>query len=183
MPLPGRLWYQIILNTRCTWLHGDPRGFRSTNKRITSNGDYRHPPPQGEHADLHRYHQKRSTAPVRIPRQLFPHIGHKLIEKIHAQGHRLLVVSVDAVHVHLLVELPRERKRIKHLVGLWKQAASHAVRHEMPGRLWAEDCDPEPMNDQAHQRNTFYYILKHAQHGAWTWHFDQEGEAPEGKSG
>jgi len=176
MPAPGKQWYQIVLNTHRSWLHGDSRGFRSKDHRIHSSGDYKAPPPPGEHAGLHR-HEQRFGPPVRLPQKLWPIIGETLIEKVRRQGHRLLVVSVDAMHAHLLVELPPDRKAIKRIVGLWKQAASHAVRDVLPGRVWSEDCDPQPMRDRAHQLNTFHYILSHAQRtGAWVWHFKMEGD-------
>ena len=171
MPQPGRQWYQVILNTRCSWLHGDPRGFRSKNHRIHSSGDYKHRPPQGEHAGLYRYHQERGGKPIRIPKDLFPVIGKRLVSKIESQGHRLLAVSLDPHHVHLLVELPGDRKSIRKIVGTWKQAASHAIRERLPGKIWAEDCDPESMKDRNHQRNTFFYILRHGQKDAWTWDY------------
>ena len=174
MPSPGKQWYQIILNTHRSWLHGDPRGFRSKQHRIHSSGDYRNPPPKGEHVGLHRY-EKQYGKPVKLPSKLWPVIGQRLVEKVESQSYRVLTVSVDAMHAHLLVELPPDRKAIKRIVGLWKQAASHAVRDVLPGRIWSEDCDPEPMNDRRHQVNTFHYILRHAQTtGAWVWHFKMD---------
>lgn len=67
MPAPGMRWRHLILNTRCTWLHGDERGFRSRGHRIHSSGDYKDPPPPDEHEGLRRYHQTRSGEPVIIP--------------------------------------------------------------------------------------------------------------------
>jgi hypothetical protein len=50
MAQPGMLWRHVIINTFCTWLHSDERGFRSRKHRIHSSGDYRRRPPKGEHA-------------------------------------------------------------------------------------------------------------------------------------
>lgn len=92
------------------------------------------------------------------------------------QEHRLLAISVDTHHVHLLVKLPNDRNAIRKIVGTWKQAASHAVRDRLPGKIWAEDCDPRPMKNREHHRNTFLYILRHAKEGAWTWDYrEHEG--------
>jgi hypothetical protein len=52
-----------ILNARCSWLHGDKRGFRSREHRMQSSGDYKHRPPE-EHAGLRKYHEHRSSEPV-----------------------------------------------------------------------------------------------------------------------
>ncbi len=54
MPTPGKCWWHNILSTHGSWLPGNPRGFRSRNHRIHSSGDYKNPPPLGEHAGLHR---------------------------------------------------------------------------------------------------------------------------------
>lgn len=173
MPRVGHFWYQIILNTHSSWLPGDKRGFRSRQGHIHSSGDYRNPPPADEHASFRTYQQQQSGRPVRIPPELRPIICTRLIEKIESQNYRLLAVAIDSLHAHLLVELPRDRKTIKRTVGSWKQATSHAVRQELPGKLWSAGCDPEVMKDKQHQQNTFRYILKHADRGAVTWRFDQ----------
>ena len=169
MPQSGHLWYHVVLNTHRTWLPGDRRGFRSRDGHIHSSGDYRNPPPENEHAGFRNYHQHRSGEPVRIPRSLQAVICSKLVEKIHSQNYRVLAAAVDDCHAHLLVELPSDRRQIKKVVGLWKQAASHAVRDQMPGRVWAEDCDPVPIEDRPHQIRTYRYILGHASQGAVTW--------------
>jgi len=70
MPSPGQRWYHIILNTRGTWLPGDPRGFRSQSHKIHSSGDYKHPPPKGEHAGLHHYSKMISGPPVSLKESL-----------------------------------------------------------------------------------------------------------------
>jgi hypothetical protein len=50
MPLPGMAWRHLVIFTHNSWLPGDPRGFRSQNHKILSSGDYKNPPPPGEHA-------------------------------------------------------------------------------------------------------------------------------------
>jgi hypothetical protein len=52
MPTFGKRWRHVIVNTRCSWLHGDLRGFRNRKHRIHSSGDYRNPPPPEEHRVL-----------------------------------------------------------------------------------------------------------------------------------
>ena len=45
-------WFHIMLGSRCSWLHGDARGFRDRKHRLHSTGDYKNPPPSKEHADV-----------------------------------------------------------------------------------------------------------------------------------
>src|SRR3954447_13436852 len=105
MPRPGMLWRHIIINTKSTWLHGDPRGFRSRKHRIHSSGDYKNPPPPGEHAGLHRYHKDRSSQEVTIPRELRPTIGRTLLAHLRSSGRRVFAIAVGRVHAHGVVEL------------------------------------------------------------------------------
>src|SRR5205814_7189946 len=64
MPRPGMMWRHVVISTRRSWLHGDRRGFRSRGHRIHSSGDYRDPPPQGEHEGLLGYHETRAKGPA-----------------------------------------------------------------------------------------------------------------------
>jgi len=176
MPTPGKAWHHIIFNTRSSWLTGDPRGFRSRNHRKHSDGDYKSPPPAGQHAGLHRMVREASRSAVKLPKQLWPVIGEAVLDKCVEQDHRVLVIAVDAMHVHLLVELPSDRKAIKQLVGSWKQKASHAVRDQLPGSIWSKSCDPILIKDRAHHVRAYRYIRDHAQQGAWVRTFkDEEG--------
>ena len=174
MPTPGKAWQHIIFNTRGSWLTGDPRGFRSRNHRKHSNGDYKSPPPAGQHAGLYRVVKANSRDAVKLPQSLWPAIGQAVVGKCDEQGHRVLVIAVDTMHVHLLVELPSDRKSTKQIVGTWKQKASHAVREQLPGSIWSKSCDPIMVRDEMHHRRVYDYILNHAKHGAWVWSY-QEG--------
>lgn len=187
MPQSGFRWYHIILTTRGTWLHGDSRGFRSRNHRIHSSGDYKHRPPQGEHRELNRYHIQRSNDPVIIPRELLAVVGERLLKKIDSQALEVLAISVASTHVHILAELPDDYGGAKRLAGSWKQAASHAIRDSIPGRVWAEGGRPIKVNTPDHQRQAFIYILNHANKDeAWVWSFrersDPSSRAPRGSA-
>jgi len=171
MPTAGKQWHHIILNTRGSWLHGDPRGFRSRRHRKHSSGDYKSPPPTGEHAGLHRLIKSQSRAAIRLPRDLWPTIGQAIITKATSQNHRLLVLSVDVHHAHLLVELPTDRRSVKRIVGSWKQRASHAVRNRLPGEIWSKSCDPIRVRDREHQQRVYRYVLEHVEQGAWVWSY------------
>ncbi len=171
MPLPGKRWRHITLGTRGTWLHGDPRGFRNHHHRIHSSGDYRHPPPPGEHADLHIHQTALSQTTVLIPSPTRPIIGSKMVHHLHRAQHRLLVICVAANHAHLLVELPDQVNEIKRIIGAVKQSASRAVTDIIPGRLWAHGCGYTPVDDADHHARVFDYILRHRAQHAWVWSF------------
>jgi hypothetical protein len=57
-------WRHIVCNTKCSWLPGDDRGFRSREHRIHSSGDYKNPPPKNEHEGLRRYQEEKSGETV-----------------------------------------------------------------------------------------------------------------------
>ena len=173
MPTPGKAWHHMIFNTRGSWLTGDPRGFRSRNHRKHSDGDYKSPPPIGQHAGLHRVVRENSRSAVKLPESLWQVIGEAVLTKCDEQDHRVLAITVDAMHVHLLVELPTDHKLVKQIVGTWKQKASHAVRDELPGSIWSKSCDPIKIQDQAHHRRVYRYILDHSEQGAWVWSFEK----------
>jgi len=172
MPPPGYSWWHLILNAHSTWLHGNPRGFRSRGHRIHSSGDYKQPPPRGEHARLHAFHTQRSATPTRLSRKLREQIGEALKRKLRKLGLNVLVISVGPTHAHVLLCLPDDVEQARQISAQLKQASSHAVRHAMPGRVWAAGGKPIRIRDRAHQLKVFRYILDHAQkEGAWVWSF------------
>lgn len=113
---------------------------------------------------------------VKLPRDLWSVIGLAMIEKIGAQGHSVLAVSVDTHHAHPLVELPGDRAAVKRTVGTWKQRASHKVRDRLPGEIWSKSCDPVRVESRSHHQRVYRYILDHANDGAWVWSFKDDGE-------
>lgn len=66
MPRPGKRWRFVTVGTLNAWLPGDPRGWRSRHHKRHSSGDYKNPPPPGEHEGLYRYCKQRSGKPVVI---------------------------------------------------------------------------------------------------------------------
>jgi REP element-mobilizing transposase RayT len=169
MPQPGLRWWHVIINTRSSWLHGDARGFRSRNHRIHSSGDYKAPPPPGEHVGLLRYHQKRAAPRVATPPEMRRCIGQEIIEFFTARGYRVLAISVCSVHVHILVELPVEYKVAWSIIGKCKNIVSYRVRDEMPGAIWSRGATIKPINNRAHQVRAYHYIFEAQESGAWTW--------------
>src|SRR4051812_23976230 len=97
-------------------------------------GDYRNPPPEGEHAGLKRYHEERASGDaIEIPLRLRGELGRAILMKILAGKYRVLVIAVTAKHLHLLVELPVNLAKAKHIVGTWKTALTNAIRAQLPG--------------------------------------------------
>jgi hypothetical protein len=181
MPAPGMRWRHVIISTYSSWLPGDPRGFRSKNHKIHSSGDYKIPPPEGEHAGLFRYSQRISGPPVVIPPDCRATVGTAILTKLKKLKYRCLVISVAATHAHLQVELPDDLSRIRHIIGQCKTVSSHAIRDRVPGRVWARDGAYKAINTIEHQCNVFQYILD--QDGAWIWSHKEDLAPSLGVSG
>jgi REP element-mobilizing transposase RayT len=165
-------WRHIVFSTHNSWLPGDPRGFRSRDHRIHSSGDYKNPPPEGEHAGLYRYAKKISGDPVVIPEELREPMGQAIIADLQKRDCRVLVIAVAGTHVHYLAELPEDVSEYRDIVGRSKTAACFAVREQMPGRIWGRNATYKVIKDAEHQRNTYRYILK--QKDAWIWWLKEE---------
>ncbi len=188
MPQEGKRWRHVILSTLNSWLPGDPRGFRAVDHKIHSSGDYKNPPPPGEHAGLHRYSKALGGAPVVVPKELREIIGTAIRKEMERLSHKLLVISVAATHCHFQVELPDDMKEVRRVMGESKRKASVAVRKQLPGRVWAHDGKYEPIDSGEHQVNVYNYIWnKQAAACIWslmvgvktTWADDEEKEEGE----
>lgn len=176
MPLPGKNWFHTTFSTHNSWLPGDPRGFRSRHHKIHSSGDHRNPPPRLEHAGLHRYAKSISGQPIILDHEQRAIAGKAVRQTLERHKHKLLVIAVGGMHVHLLVELPGVLQDAKDAIGFAKVSASMRLNKMLPGKVWARGCSNKPIRDEAHQRNTFQYILNHRDEGAWVWTFrDKSG--------
>jgi REP element-mobilizing transposase RayT len=166
-------WVHLMWSTYGAWLHGDPRGFRDRFHRIHSSGDYRSPPPPGEHAGL-REHVRRimHKDPVLLGPSLRARALRAILEK--AARERLLVVcaAVSATHVHVLARL--DPLSIAASIGKLKRHSSHAIRDAIPGQVWGARRHVRAIRDRAHQLEAFRYILRHARsEGAAVWRIGQ----------
>ena len=170
MPAEGKSWRHVIISTLNSWLPGDPRGFRAVNHKIHSSGDYKNPPPPGEHANLHQHSKAISGAPVVISEELREIVGTAFCDELIRVAHRLLVISVAATRCHLLVELPDDKKEIRRIIGECKRKASVAIRKELPGRVWAHDGKYQAVETAEHQQNVYNYIWT-KQDDAWIWSY------------
>ncbi len=167
-------WTHVVWSTRGHWLPGDPRSFRDHDHRTHSTGDYNDPPPAGEHAGLLRTARALCPDEIQIPSHLRQIVADALGRKLLALDRPPRIIAVARVHVHALVWAgPTD---VRPSIGRAKQAASHAVRHELPGRIWGQRCHPTRIRSREHYREVVDYIAAHVEEGAALWvHPDLRG--------
>jgi hypothetical protein len=166
-------WYHVDGHTYGTWLPGDPRGWREKKHRRHVDGDYRHPPPPGTGEALHnRSRGLLKHPPVRLDAPQRECAGRAPVEMLTFQEVELLVLSMDAIHYHLLGRF-RDRQ-VRRRVGRAKKHAWHRLRGRWRvAKVWQKLCNVTPIADRGHQANVFRYIRSHGQKGAWVWTFRQ----------
>ncbi|MEM6561521.1 MAG: transposase [Planctomycetota bacterium] len=167
MPRKDHRWYHTMWNTYCSWLPGDPRGFRNRHHRIHSNGDYKNPPPPGEHAGLHRYNQRQTSKPITLDQPVRKRIAESMAELLLHRGIRFNAITICRLHAHLLVELPTSKDKYKPIITKLKTSSSAAVRDVLPGRVWQRGDTTKPINDKRYQRAAFEYIAYKQERGAF----------------
>jgi REP element-mobilizing transposase RayT len=179
---PWNNWYHVTVHAYGSWLRGDPRGWRSLHHREHVDGDYKHPPPDGKYDILHELSKalmKRDA--VRIAAELRQFIADAIAQRLQRDGIEVLIISLDARHLHVLARFPDHNPR--HWIGLAKKHASHLVRQHglrtEEGGLWAKRSRAQPIADRQHQLQAFRYILAHLDRGARVWRFDRNQPAPE----
>jgi len=172
MPLPGKRWFHVTINTHNSWLSGDARGFRSRKHKIHSSGDYRNRPPVDEHAGLRAVQRKNAGPTVYIPKASRSVILDAVCRWAQHKGDRLAAMTVTAVHGHVLIELPRAAPKVE--VGKLKRVGSLAVRGVLPGRVWSRGCDVVPVDTRERQKQVIEYITDHHAEGGATWRWGEE---------
>jgi REP element-mobilizing transposase RayT len=171
MPATGMCWRHVIVSTLNSWNHGDARGFRSRHHRIHSSGDYKNPPPKGEHAGLLKYQKSISGEPIDITEELRAIVGQTVVAMLLEMGFRVLAVSVADRHGHVVVELPVNLAEVKRIVGDAKRKSSRSVKRWLPGRLWSAGGTYKMVTDRSHLKNATEYVLYEQGDDAWTWSF------------
>jgi hypothetical protein len=171
-------WYHFIATTYGAWLYGDSRGFRTRHHREHIEGDYKNPPPPGMYADKEQCsRESMSEPPVILPVELRPVVGMAILKRLRDLGAEVLVLSVSGQHIHGQARMPYGQP--KRWVGMAKRHVWFELRDlGWQGKLWGKGSKAIPIENRGHQVNTFFYILRHAQQGAWVWDFRQEKELP-----
>jgi hypothetical protein len=180
MPRQGLRWRHCVLSTYASWLHGDPRGFRSKRHKLHSSGDYKSPPPASEHAELHEHMKRVSGVSVRIPAPLFATIGRAILAKLEKKGIRVAAIAIGPERTHVLVELPDAIARVRVIMGECKASSSHAIRETLPGRVWGDGGKFKPVDTRQHQERAHKYIWDHYDEGCWVWSVKWGERGPRG---
>jgi hypothetical protein len=128
-----------------------PRGFRTPDHKIHSRGDYKDPPPPGEHAGLHRYSKEISGDPVVIPQALRKTVGEAILKHLQKLELRVLAIAVAGMHAHILVELPDDKNPMKKILGRCKM--------KLPGRVWGGGGNLKRVDTREHQVRAYRYIF------------------------
>lgn len=163
-----RQWFHVMFSTNGTWLPGDPRGFRACRHKIHSSGNYKSPPPQGEHEGLHIYAQwKMRDDPVTLTPEQRKIVAIELIAQLHERDCEVIAIAVGGRHVH--IQLRAEGHDLRKTIGLAKPYASHRLRDELPGTQWGGGCRADRVETREHQLRLFHYIRKHGREGAFVW--------------
>lgn len=164
-PMLWSAWVHGMFSTRGHWLPGDPRGFRDHDHRVHSNGDYRHPPPPGEHEGLLKHALTLLQTNVRLPAPQRGTIALALAGKLLELDAPPRILCVDAVHGHVLFRAAS--RDAETLLGRAKQLASHRVREVLPGRIWGQHSHCVRIREESHYRSVVDYIARHP--GAFIW--------------
>ncbi len=163
-------WWHVVLGTRSSWLPGDPRGFRDHDHRIHSSGDYKRPPPPGEHAALLRFAEQRATPRVTLAREVRPTVVNAIRGAAAHHDVPLLAASVADVHAHLLIQVSgASYADAKRVAGGIKTGSSYLLRDELPGRIWSTGTSPKPIADAHHLASAFRYITERQEPDAEIW--------------
>jgi len=160
-------------NTYCTWLPGDPRGFRTRHHREHVEGDYKSPPPKGKYDQRHR---KSKDLMNREPVYLTPlqrtRAVEEFIRSLQKRNVETICLSIDRVHFHVLARFPDHDPR--KWIGIAKKESSHYLKQQAlapVGGLWATRFECIPIADRSHQLEVVPYILKHKKKGGAIWYF------------
>jgi hypothetical protein len=150
------------------WLPGDPRGFRSRDHKIHSSGDYKNPPPAGEHAGLYGFSKSLMlNAPIALEPEEYPILGTAFLNKLHSMELVVYRLACGRSHVHYLYESVAPDAFTE--MACAKQYASHQLKTRWGG-LWAKRGKIVDICDINHLRRVLSYIPDHAEkEGAWIW--------------
>jgi hypothetical protein len=172
-------WYHCTAQTYGTWLRGDPRGWRTRHHREHVEGDYRHRPEKGSFEQLQamsRRLMKRDPFKLAIEfRQLLVDTVARELESFECS---VVIVSMDAVHMHLLAKFPDQNPR--KWVAIAKKRSTQALKAhcsavgfelglEVGEGIWGKRSKAIPIESRSHQLAVIPYIARHADKGGALW--------------
>jgi hypothetical protein len=154
------------------WISGDERGFRATDHKIHSSGDYRNRPPRDEHEGLRLWVKSHiSQSPVVLSPHELPVLANAFIFKLFNEGSNVRCLCCSATHIHVLYDSIATDAKVE--IGSAKQFASLKLESR-PGRVFAKDCSVDEVTLE-HARRLWKYILGHEQkEGAFIWRYDRD---------
>jgi len=165
------LWRHVILSTYGSWLPGDKRGFRTRRHREHVEGDYKSPPPPGEHGRLEDV--VRSTMkhpPTRLPPLVRRAVGVALIDRLEMLDVLVVCIAVSGERVHLLAKMPASPTVVWKWIGTAKRHAWFVLRDEgWDGKMWGGKGKAIPVRNRQYQMRVYRYIIDHERQGAWVW--------------
>ncbi|HEX3356276.1 MAG TPA: hypothetical protein VHS31_04775, partial [Tepidisphaeraceae bacterium] len=126
--------------------------------RVHSSGDYKHRPPEKEHAGLRKYNEAHSQKTIQFDIKLRVFVLASFLCKLRLLGYRFIAASIGEKHLHILVELPWNLEELRRTIGKCKQRASHAIRNQIPGSIWSEGGEYKWVKDKRHLHNIYDYI-------------------------
>jgi REP element-mobilizing transposase RayT len=164
-------WFHVILTTYGAWLPGDARAFRTRHHRDHVDGDYKNPPPPGVYESFAlKNRDALKYDAISLDRLQRETVGKALKAKLDELNASLIAISVSSQHIHLLLKLPPKTMRLQ--VGDAKKHAWFELRDTgWKAKLWGKRGKYLRIRDRGHQLNAFYYILRHADQGAWVWYY------------
>lgn len=167
-------WFHCVVTTYGAWLDGDARGFRTRHHREHVEGDFKNPPPPGRYEQrAARSRKSLKQPPVVLTADERTVAALAIRDKLEALGAFVLVVSVGGQHAHVLAKLPQATAR--DWVGRAKKHVWFELRDRgRVGHVWGKRSKELPVKDRPHHVNTYNYILRHRDEGAWVWSWVEE---------
>ncbi|MCI0363387.1 MAG: hypothetical protein L0Y44_08180 [Phycisphaerales bacterium] len=186
MSAPWNFWYHVSSNTKSTWLHGDPRGFRTRHHREHIEGDYHNPPPPGTYES--KFRRSRSllkSPPVILTREQCLIVCRTMAEALEFHKIWFADMAIGPKHFHLLAQFPPGRSMsngrpildpARHFTGIAKKESARrlsTVGLRPEGHTWGKRSHPVAVENEQHflyLKNI--YIPKHVEEGAVVYSID-----------
>ena len=124
-----------------------------------SSGDYKNPPPVGQHAGLLRYQKSISADAIDLAGDIRAVVGRSIVASLLEMGYRVLWAAVADRHAHAVVELPFEIGAVQRNVGEAKRVSSRSVKKSLPGRIWSAGGTYKLVADRSHLKKATEYVL------------------------